>query len=200
MELRADLGPTIYEPTSEDICAACDDYLMEYIFENRRITDAIDASNSLAEVLHHMTEGQRLAYLLGIFDGELTNGGVAQFLFNQLPLVEDVLDALQAMKLVRHKDMLAAVVREYSVPPDEPDLSNLSGEEARRAFISGMRKRIRQSEISRKAIEHLTTEFEQQYFNGPLQMELCAALNAYFKRYPEQFQVLGDSTLPSPQE
>src|SRR5262249_17890792 len=131
---------------------------------NPRINEVLDASggDDLA-VLKQMRDGQRLAYVLGLFDGEVTNGGVEQFLFNKLSLVKDVLEALQVVKLERHKDMLAAVVRAYPVPLGEPDLNILSHEEARRGFISGMRKRIKQAEISRKAIAHLTADFEKQY-------------------------------------
>lgn len=203
--LLADLGPNIFVPAEQDPCRRWHAYSMAFIWENKSLLASLDAGDDWLErelrLLARMTQGQRLAYALSTFDGQVNNGGVAQFLFNRGHLAKETLAALRYLGLNRLEDLLSAAVAQADSESlhearqvfSEEAFKSLDGSVSARAHAAYEQERLR--------VEQAAKVLEDGWFpkwggapvsrtEGPLRIAMCQAMNAYIADHPGEFQVL----------
>jgi hypothetical protein len=204
--LLVDLGSTLFVPKEIEPCRRWEEYAQVFLWDNGSLmakADTPDGNWDAAELrmLSHMTQGQRIGYVLGTFDTEVCNGGVAQFLFNRGHLAEEALCACDKLKLTHLKALLTDVL----ASSDRKGLLEAQQVGAEEAAKSGDRsispRAFEFYERERLAIEAAAQRLEHEYFpvyagerlvaaEGPLRVAMCEALNAYVEAHPSEFQVV----------
>ena len=204
--LLVDLGSTLFAPKQTEPCRRWEEYAQVFLWDNGSLmakADIPDDDWNAAELrmLSHMTQGQHIGYVLGIFDAEVCNGGVAQFLFNRGHLAEEALGACDKLNLPHLKallkDVLASLNRKSLLEAQQVGAEEVAksgdGSISSRAFEFYERERL--------AIEPAAQQLEREYIpvydgdrlvaaEGPLRVAMCEALNAYVEAHPSEFQIV----------
>ena len=204
--LLVDLGPTLFVSEEAEPCRRWDQYAQLFLWDNGPLmakADTADGDWDAAELrmLSQMTQGQRIGYVLGTFDAQVCNGGVAQFLYNKAHLTEEVLAACDQLKLTDLKTLLTAVLAKS----DRQSLSEarqVGAQEAAASEDGSISPRAFELyERERLAVESSAQRLEHEYFpvhegerlvaaEGPLRVAMCEALNAYVEAHPSEFQIV----------
>lgn len=203
--LLADLGTNVFVPAEQDPCHRWHAYSRAFVWENKALLASMDAGDDWPEaelrLLARMTQGQRLVYLLSTFDGQVLNGGVAQFLFNRGHLAQETLTALRCLGLHHLENLLSAAIAQA----DSESLLEARRVFSEEAFKSGGGSVSAQAhaayERERLRIERPAKVLQDGWYpkwgqapasrtEGPLRVAMCEAMNAYIAGNPGEFQVL----------
>ena len=204
--LLVDLGPTLFVPKETEPCRRWEEYAQVFLWDNGSLmakADIPDGDWDAAELrmLSHMTQGQRIGYVLGTFDTDVCNGGVAQFLFNRGHLAEEALGACDKLKLPSLKALLADVLAGLN-RQSLLEAQQVGSEEVAKSGDGSISPRaIEFYERERLAIEPAAQRLEREYLpiyegerlvaaEGALRVAMCEALNAYVEAHPSEFQVV----------
>lgn len=121
-DFRAKLSPSEFAAIPFEEESPIDNYYFELIEKNPKfgnIHEEFPRGYGDIALIRPLTPGQQLLILLGVFDGQVSNGGITQFFWNYPEYVFDVRDAIE-----RLGDM--AILRNY-----ERALEALSGNKDR---------------------------------------------------------------------
>jgi Domain of unknown function (DUF4375) len=203
--LLVDLGTNAFIPAEQDACYRWHDYSTAFIWNNEALLASMDEGDDWPapelRLLSRMTRGQRLLYVLSTFDGQVNNGGVAQFLFNRGHLAEEVLAALRHLGLNDLEGLLGAAVAQAD-PESVADARQVFSEEAIKSGDGSVSPRAHAAyEEERLKVERVAKELEDGWYpkwgdgsapptGGPLRVAMCEAMNAYIAAHPGEFQLL----------
>jgi hypothetical protein len=205
--LLPDLGPAVFVPAEADPCRRWESYYTALIvdieaLQAASVSDDADEDWYALEtrLLARLTQGQRLAYLLGSFDDQILNGGVAQFIFNCGQLAQEVLTAFRQLGLSEVEAAVSTVLAQTDAGGLEEARRVFSGDFAQAGDASISPEAYAAYERERLRIERAAEAFEDGWLGecddndvfheGPLRVAMCEALNAYIKAHPREFQVL----------
>jgi hypothetical protein len=203
--LLVDLGTDVFNPAEQNPCYRWHDYTMAFVWNNEALLASMDAAGdwpaSELRLLGRMTRGQRLVYVLSTFDGQVLNGGVAQFLFNRGHLVEEVLAALRYLGLNDLEGLLGAAVAQAD-PESLLEARQVFSQEAIKSGDGSVSTRAHAAyERERLKVEQAANVVEEGWYpkwgdvsgpttEGPLRVAMCEAMNAYIAAHPGEFQLL----------
>lgn len=98
IDLRAKLSPDDFAAIPIEREGPIDNYYLELVEKNQKfwnIREEFPRTYEDIRVIRQLTPGQQLLILLGVFDGQICNGGITQFFWNYSEYVFDVRDAIE---------------------------------------------------------------------------------------------------------
>lgn len=99
-DFRAELSPDEFAAIPFEDEDPIDNYYFELIEKNQtfwRIREEFPRTYEDISLIRQLTSGQQLLILLGVFDGQVCNGGITQFFWNYPEYIIDVRDAIERL-------------------------------------------------------------------------------------------------------
>jgi hypothetical protein len=99
-DFRAKLSPADFAALPFDDENPIDDYYVELVDGNQKfsgIRNEFPRGYEDIKLVRQLTPGQQLLILLGVFDGQVCNGGITQFFWNYPEYLFDVRDAIERL-------------------------------------------------------------------------------------------------------
>jgi hypothetical protein len=116
-EFRAQMSPNAFTAIPVEDDQPIDNYYAELVDGNQRfcgIREEFPRGYEDINLIRQLNPGQQLLILLGVFDGQVCNGGITQFFWNYPEYLFDVRDAIErlgdAAVLTNYERALEALV------------------------------------------------------------------------------------------
>ena len=182
-----------------------DDYFSEFIeipvYDH--IDDVIDRFRMISPYAvfqqGFLTRGQWLLYTVGLFYGQGTNGGLAQFFFNKQNLISDVPIALELLDLHDFRSAYLALldqirqelITNHGIDPDKPIFRQVLLMDRNGAIEDRVKQQVKDSGLDDHFVMKWDNERDKLYWPPELwSQQMISRTTEYVENHPSEFQRL----------